>query len=192
MALPSLADVILVVTLLLPGFISLVLFRRISVLERKMSDLELVIWSLFISMIIFSLFGLVTGIKDIDSLRDKILFSENFLFLFGLSLALGIIPSLIVKKRFRRNVGRGNCWTTSLNNASERVSYILVYTQDGLEYKGKLHYSGGEETPHAITIRKPKLILRNKNWKVLREIDLGKEILFREKDIKRIVFFKEV
>jgi hypothetical protein len=192
MTLPSLADVMIVITLLLPGFISLILFRRISVLEKKISDLELVIWSLFISVLIYFIFGLFTGIKDIESFRDKILFSENLAILLGLSLIFGIIPSFIVKKGFRRSVVKGNCWNLSLKNASKKISYVLVYTKDGLEYKGQLHYSGGEETPQEITIRKPKLILRDKNWKVLREIEMGKEILFRESDIKRIVFFNEV
>jgi hypothetical protein len=192
MALPSLADAMLVVTLIIPGFISLVLFRKISVLERKISDLELVVSSLFVSVLIYYLFSLVTGIKDIDSLRDKIFFSENLVILFGLSLIFGIVPGLVVKLGFRRNVFMGSCWTLSLEKASKRVSYILIYTQDGLEYKGQLHYSGGVETLHEITMREPKLILRDKNWKVLREIKMGEEILFGEKDIKRIVFFEKV
>ena len=79
-----------------------------------------------------------------------------------------------------------------MGNASEKVTYVLVYTQDGLEYKGQLHYSGGRETPHDLTIRHPKLIVRDEKWKVLREIRMGNEILFNEKDIKRIVFFRKV
>jgi len=191
MALPSLADTILVVTLLLPGFISLVLFRRIAILERKLSDLELVIWSLFVSVLIYFVFGLVTGLRDIDSLRDRIFFSENLAILLGLSLIFGIVPGFFVKRRFRRNVVMGSCWSLSLKNASKRISYVLVYTQDGLEYKGQLHYSGGVETAHEITIRKPKLVLRDKNWKLLKEINMGEEILFGEEDIKRIIFFKK-
>lgn len=192
MVLPSLADAVLVITLLLPGFISLVLFRRISVIQKKMSDFELVIWSLFVSVLIYSVFSLFTGITNLDSLRDKFLFSENLAFLFGLSLIFGTIPGLIVKKGFRRNVVMGSCWTLSLKNASKRISWVLVYTQDECEYKGQLHYSGGEETPHGITIRKPRLILRDDNWKVTKEIKMGEEILFGETDIKRIVFFKKV
>jgi hypothetical protein len=192
MVLPSLADTILVITLLVPGFISVALFRRISVLERKISDLELVIWSLFVSIMIFSIFSFITGIQDIDSLRDKILFPENLAILLGLSLISGTLSGVIVKKGFRRNVFMGSCWSLSLKKASTRISDVLIYTQDGLEYRGRLHYSGGEETPREVTIRKPKLILRDKNWKVLREINMGEEILFGEKDIKRIVFFKEV
>jgi len=70
--------------------------------------------------------------------------------------------------------------------------YVLVYTQNGLEYKGELHYANGKETSKEMTIRKPKLILRDKKWKVLREIKMGKEILFTEKDIQRVVFFERV
>ena len=199
MALPSLADVVLVVTFLFPGFLSLALFRRIAILERKISELEVIVWSLVISILIYTAFSFYSGIRDIDEMRDKILFSENLLAVLGLSLGFGIFPGLLVKYTWRRSVYIGSCWTRTLFERAPKVAiekgapiYVLVYTQNGLEYKGELHYAGGKESPKEIAIRKPKLILRNKNWKVLREIKRGKEILFTEKDIQRVVFFERV
>lgn len=194
MALPSLGDVVLVVVFLFPGFISLALFRRIAILEKKISEFELIVWSLFISILIYTVFSFFSGLRDIDTLRDKILFSENLLAILGLSLVFGILPGLLVKYAWRRNIYIGSCWTRTLKVASERRSpiYVLIYSKNGLEYKGQLHYSGGKETAKEITIRKPKLILRDKNWKMLREIKMGEEILFTEKDIQRIVFFERV
>lgn len=199
MVLPSLADVVLVVTFLFPGFLSLALFRRIAILERKISELEIIVWSLVISMLIYTVFSFYSGIRDIDGLRDTILFSENLLVILGISLAFGIFPGLLVKYAWRRNVYIGSCWTRTLFDRAPKVAiekkspmYVLVYTQNGLEYKGELHYASGKETSKEMTIRKPKLILRDKKWKVLREIKMGKEILFTEKDIQRVVFFERV
>ena len=77
MDLPSLADVILVIVLLIPGFIALSLFRWFAILERKLSDYQLIIWSLFFSLFIYAIFSWHTGISSIDSMRDSMLIPGN-------------------------------------------------------------------------------------------------------------------
>jgi hypothetical protein len=192
MALPSLNDVVFVIVLLIPGFITLVSFRWFAVLEKKLSDFELIIWSVFVSLLIYSILGWHVGITNFDKIRDYMLLPENLLKILGLSLLLGIGVGSIVKIAFRRPYVRGDCWEASMRAARKVGSWLIVYTSDGREYKGILHYTGGPELPKEISIRKPKLMIRDSEGYLIEEVEIGKEILFAEKDIARIVFFKEV
>ena len=192
MALPSLADVVVVIVLLFPGFISLVLFKWISIIERKLSDFETVIWSLFISLLIYTVFSATTGISDVDSIRDGIFLPNNLIIILGLSLTFGFLPAVIVRLGFRKRVVRGDCWDVCMARAKDKKHlWVVVYTEKGLEYKGRLHIYGTKgEHPRELVIEKPKLIKRNKEGKVLNEIKMGSEILFLQKDIRRIVFLQ--
>lgn len=193
MALPSLADVIMVIVLLFPGFISFIVFKWISIVERKFSDFETVVWSLFGSLLIYTVFSAITGISDIDSIRDGIFLPSNVALILGLSLLFGIIPSGIVKFSVRKRIVRGDCWDACMGRANQKNSWVIIHTENGLEYKGILHIYGTKgEHPRELVIEKPKLILRDNNGKVLNEVRMGREILFLQKDIRRIVFFKSL
>lgn len=192
MALPSLADVVMVIVLLLPGFISLVLFKWISIIERKLSDFETVVWSLFISLLIYTVFSAITGISDVDSIRDGIFLPNNLMLILGLSLTFGFLPGVLLRYGFRKRIVRGDCWNVCMARVKSKKSpWVIVYTEKGLEYKGRLHIFGTEgEHPRELVIEKPKLIQRNNEGKVLKEIKMGSEILFLQKDIRRIVFLQ--
>jgi hypothetical protein len=190
--LPSLADVIFVIVLMIPGFIALSLLRWLAILERKLSEYHLVLWSLFFSLLIYAIFGLHTGINNIDSMRDNLLIPQNLAEILALGVAFGAVPGLFARFTFRRHFVAGDCWEASMNQASKKGSWVIVHTQDKREYKGYLNYSGGRDSPREISIREPKLILRDDDWNVSKEIKMGKEIFFLEKDIQRIVFFEEV
>jgi len=193
LVLPSLTDIVVVIVLLVPGFISFTLFKRISVIEKRFSDLETTIWSLFSSLVIIMFFGLITGINSIDTIRDRVFLPEHLMQIILLAILLGAIPGLIIKFTIRKGIYPGDCWELVMEKIGKRGGYVIVYTGDGLEYKGILHYyTGRGEGKKELTIRKPKLILRGKNWNVIEEIEVGKEILFTEKDVKRVVFFREV
>jgi hypothetical protein len=68
----------------------------------------------------------------------------------------------------------------------------LIYTTDGKEYKGIINYYDTGEEPNSITISRPYQILRDENFYVRDEFEVGKEILFKEKDILRIILFNEI
>ena len=193
MALPSLADVVMVIVLLLPGFISLVLFKWISIVEKKLSDSETVIWSLFISLLIYTVFSATTGISDVDSIRDGIFLPINLITIMSLSLIFGSLPGILVRYCFRKRIVRGDCWDVCMARAkSKKHFWVIVYTKDGLEYKGRLHIYGTKgEHPRELVIEDPKLIQKSEG-KVPKEIKMGSEILFLQEDIRRIVFLQDL
>lgn len=192
MALPSLNDIVFIIVLLIPGFFTLALFRWFAVLQKKLSDFQLILGSVFLSLLIYSILGWHVGITNFAEIRDSMLLPENLLKILGLSLLLGIGPGLAVKIAFRRRHVRGDCWEASMKAARKEGSWVIVHTSDGCEYKGILHYTGGPEFPKEMSIRKPKLIIRDSEGYLAEEVEIGEEILFTAKDIARIVFFKKV
>lgn len=191
MSLPSIDDVAFVIVLLIPGFFSLTLFRWLSIEEKKLSDNQLVIWSVFVSLVIYVINGFLTGITDVNVIKETIFLPTSLLSILGLSLILGIVPGLIVKYFFRSDAVRGDPWCASMKKAKEG-RWVNVLTVGGQEYSGYLHYIAGAECQKEISIREPLLIKRNSVGKISSEEDMGREILFTEKDVARIVFDIEV
>jgi hypothetical protein len=191
MALPSIDDVAFIIVLLIPGFFSLTLFRWLTIDEKKISDYQMVIWSVFVSLIIYVVHGYFTGITDVNLIKEKMILPINLLSILGLSMVFGIVPGLIVKFAFKSNVVRGDPWLATMKKAAEGA-WVNIFTVGGQEYSGYLNYIGGTDCPKEISIREPLLIKRDSKGKISDEIEMGKEILFTEKDIARIVFDIEV
>ena len=194
MALPSIIDVVTVIVLLLPGFISFVLFKWVSIVERKFSEFEMIVWSLFMSLFIYAVFSFITGINNIDSIRDSIFMPTNLAILMTLSLLFGIIPSGVTRLFLRQRVVRGDCWNVCMSRMERQQHYwVIIHTEKGLEYKGRTHVYGTEgENNRELVIEEPKLIIRDKNGKVLEEKPMGAEILFLQNDVRHIVFLEEL
>lgn len=70
MELPSLADILIVIILIIPGFITFYIITKISVIEQKFSDFETTIWSIFLSLFIYIPFSFLIGVSSIDAIRD--------------------------------------------------------------------------------------------------------------------------
>lgn len=192
MVLPSLADLLVIVVLLVPGFVCLFITCRISAIRRRFSDIEFTVWSLFLSLIIYVPFSLTTGISDLDQIRDKIFFPGNFVLLMIYTALAGIVLGGILRK-FRPGMMLGDPWNIIFDRVTRKGGkFAIIYTENGLEYKGFIHLSGAEQDNKELSIKYPKLILRDKDWNIANEIPMGKEILFTEKDIRRVLFFEKL
>lgn len=192
MALPSLEDIVFIIVLIVPGFFAFILFKKIGMRERQVSEFESTIWSLFASLAIYAVFGYFTGIFNLDSIRENILNPINIASIFVLAIAFGGGFGLIARLMFRRGFKAGDCWETCIKAAAKQGSYVLVYTSNNEEYKGELLIGSISEAPKEIVIKNPKLILRNPDFTIRNEIELGNSMIFNESDIRRIVFLKEI
>lgn len=192
MALPSLADILLVVVLLVPGFVAFILFKKIAMREKQPTDFEATVWSLSISLAIYALFGYVTGLNNIDLIRDNIFIPYYIALIFGFAFAFGGVSGGVARYFFRRGYQSGDCWNACLKSAANKGTYILIFTSDGKEYKGELRRAGASEAPKEIVINHPKMIVRDSDCDVREELQMGETMLFNETDIKRVVFLKEV
>lgn len=192
MALPSLEDVVFIIVLLVPGFFALVLFKKIGMREKQMSDFESTIWSLFASLGIYAVFGYFTGMFNLNSVRDNILNPFNIASVFSLAIAFGGGFGLLARLIFRQRYVAGDCWETCMKAAASMGSYVLVYTSSNEEYKGELLFGSVSEAQKEIVIKNPKLISRDSDLNIKSEVEMGRTMLFNERDIRRIVFFKDI
>lgn len=192
MELPSLADALLVIILIIPGFVTFYIIKKISVIEQKFSDFETTIWSIFLSMFIYIPFSLIMEVSSIDKIRDIIFSPIPLFYLIVLTILFGFIFGAFVKYiLLKGNVGYpGSCWEVAYDKIQDKGAYVLVYTSNNLEFKGKVHYYAAEDFPRELVIKDPKIILRDDKMNILKEKEWGKEILFREDDIKRVVFLQ--
>lgn len=190
MSLPSLTGVITVAVLIVPGFYAfLVVKKLVPSKQKKFSDYEMTIYSLMYALPILATYCLATGTNGIDDLATGIFNVYNLALLFGLALFWGLSSGLFARLVVGRNQVISECWDEFGKRLGDG-SYVLVYTEDGREYKGWICFYDHSEGKYELIIGDPKLILRDKNWKVLKEIKTGQEMLFTQKDIRRIASLK--
>ena len=198
--LPTIADITLIAFLLLPGFISIYVIRKIAVIEVELKNLELVIWSLFASLFIDSLFIYFLGLTELRSLAmlaPLMLRPSNVLLLGALTVGLGAIIGLLIKAIFRRGVKPGGVWEVLFENIKRRRGvrpiWVIVYTSDGKEIQGILKWlSKGPSIPREVILGEPHEIIRNSEGDILSEIPIGKEIYIKEYNIARIAFYEKL
>jgi len=198
--LPNLVDITLIAFLLLPGFISIYIIRKIAVLEIELKVLELVIWSLFASLFIDSVFVYLLGITNLISLSmltPLILRQSNVVLLAALTVGSGFIIGFIIKVVFRKGIKPGSVWDVifdSIKNRRDIASiWVILYTSDGREIQGILKWlSKGPAIPREVIIGEPHEIVRNNEGDVVAEIPLGKEIYIKEYNIARIAFYEKI
>ena len=171
--------------LIVPGFVCFFVFRRVTAWDRKFSDFETIVWSVFISLIMYSFYGWVAGIGSIDALSGSI-FQPIYLATLIVAVILSAIIGSLVKMGFRKTVEAGDVWDGFCKDHVAVADWIMVYTQDGLEYKGRLASYGFGESKKEINMIDPKLILRDRTGKAAREIPCGQGMVFTEGDIRRI------
>jgi hypothetical protein len=191
MTLPSLENVVFVIVLVLPGYVALTLLRWIAIHERKIQEYQVVFLSVFISMLIYGLSSFFVGSSDYEVIKNNVLLPSSLLIIFGLSTLFGVSIGLgwrFVLTTFYGDVKRGDCWDAVMNDVWKEGAWVAVFTTTGQEYRGFLNYLGGEGQPKEITIKEPTFVLRDKNWTLLKEVSVGEQMYFSEKDIARILF----
>jgi hypothetical protein len=166
--------------------------RRIAAIGLKFSEFEFTAWSLFLSLFVYVPFSLTTGLNNLDVIRDQLFNPFNFILLIVYTLLVGSAIGLALKP-FRKGIRLGDTWERVAAGLFAMGSgWAIVYTENGSEYKGKVHMMGIEENPREILLRNPVWIVRNETHDVIKEIAMGTEILFTEKDVRRIVLFDNI
>jgi hypothetical protein len=188
--LPSLADALIVFILIVPGFFAFKLFQKLAVAKRKLSDYETTLWSFAFSAGILGVFTTITGLTNIDTIRDQFFIPKNMIILLGLTLATGLVVGMIYRQ-FRRGFEEGDPWSIAMKHYAETGSWLKVITKTGEEYTGRYRYAGIEDDARELMITTPKQIIRNNDGTIKNEFEIGKELLLTESDIARVFFFEQ-
>ena len=185
---PSLLDTLIVVALIIPGFAAFSIARWLAVFERKLPEFETIVWSLLLSLGIYGMFALATGITDFDSLRDRIFQPFVLLALIGFTILTGALVGLAwllgVNKGVRPEFG--NPWDIFFDRMRNGGRDLVVFTSDGLEFKGWVGLSGKEDNRLELILEHPVLVIRGEDRMVHSETEYGDRILFTEGDVRRI------
>ncbi len=190
MDLPALADIFFIIVFLIPGFVTLNLIRNIGKYDTSLSNNETVYWSVFWNLIIIGFYNWITNTTDLITLTSEIFNYSNLFLIIGISASLGVGIGVGIRYTMRKNIISEDCWELSMKEASRIGTFVTVLTKNDDEFMGLLHYNAGSKEPREITIRNPTKI--NRSVDPIEEEEWGKEILFLEDDIKRIVFMSEV
>lgn len=187
-------EILLAVILILPGFLSGYLIRKISVQDEKLQDQEFYFWSLLLSVITFTIFSFLIGIKSFEEIEKLIFDYQKVIFLYLIAIIVGCVFGFITKSILHGDYEAlsGQVWSIALKRLNaEEGKFITIFTTDNLEFSGKIRiYSTREDSPREILIEDTIQIIRNKKMEAIEEVEWGKEILFTEGDIRRIIFYE--
>ena len=191
-------EIIVTLIFILPGFLAIFLASKLAYFEEPRSVFEHTLWSLISSIIIYVVFIFAKGITNYESLSNIVFQPETISAIIVIALIEGIAIACLDRldplKYLRQMVQwraktkyspTQNVWDEEF--ARKAPSYVLVYTKTGLEYKGVVASWTVGKTPKELLIARPKLILRDEQWEVLDEIEMGDSIIFLEDDIARVV-----
>jgi hypothetical protein len=184
---PSLADIIIVIILLIPGFVSFEIIRRLAIVEREFSELEITLWSLFLSLVIYVPFSLIVGVRSLDQIRNSIFAPFSIGVLTTLSVVTGLIPALLIRKIWRKGQRPGDLWAYAMKTF-DTSRYVIIHTSTGTEIKGEMVAVGAGPSPRDVLLLNPKQIIRDQALNPIDEMLLGGQIYLMQDDIKRIVF----
>jgi len=171
---------------------------KLTYFEKPASVFEYTLWSLFSSILIYVAFIYLKGITNYDSLSGIVFQSETILLIVIAAVFEGIIIACLHRLDPLKYLRRAIHWRAkAIYSPTKHVwdeelkrnapSWVLVYTKNGLEYKGVAVTWTVGDTPKELLIGRPKLIIRDKQWRVINEVVMGDSILFLEDDIARVV-----
>ena len=192
LALPSLLDTLIVVALIIPGFVAFSIARRLAISERKFPEFETLVWSLLLSLGIYCVFASATGVRGFDSVRDKIFLPLVLFALVAFTVLTGVLVGLSWHLAVNRGVRPefGNPWDIFFDAMRKSGRDLVVFTSDGLEFRGWVGPSGKEDNRLELILEHPRLIVRDQDRAVVSETEYGQRLLFTEGDIKRVAMLQ--
>ncbi len=123
-----------------------------------------------------------------DSLRDKIFQPLVLLALVGFTILAGALVGLAWHLTVNKGVRPefGNPWDIFFERMRNDGRDLIIFTSDGLEFKGWVGLSGKEDNRLELMLEHPVLVIRDEDRMVNSETPYGERMLFTEADIKRI------
>lgn len=184
MNIPDLSNVVYIIFLIIPGFISLMIIQYIAIFEKKKSDFEITIWSLFVSSALLALFSRILNIRSFIDLQNYIFYFDNLLVINILGISIGFIIGIIIKLFFKPGILRGSPWNSVFDESAEKGAWVLVQAKTGIEILGKVIRTSVSPSDREIALTEAKKVV---NGMDLEELDGS--VLINGKDINMIVIY---
>lgn len=187
----SVEELLILILWILPGFIGFIVQNETAVNPHKYDNFDKLMWSLFNSLVAHPFVYLIFGIGSLDVLITRVFEPFVLAALLLVPICIGYLIGRILKRN-NKNVSFGDCWLVFNQKMKDQFPGVTVFTSDGREIIGQLHYASREKVDKEIIVSDPILILRNREHIVESQMSLGKEMFFSEKNISRISFWEEI
>lgn len=170
----------------LPGFLTVLLVRRIALYKRTLTQTEFVFYSLACSVPSYLTSIAVIGATDAETVFVDVL-DAGALVIFVQSIAAalyGIILGYATKSVARSHVSRHTPWYGFV--IGTRGQYVIVHTTSSQRYYGWVKQGSSDDEPRReIVLGDPVRLDRGGN-----QTPMGSEMLFCEGEIARIAKLK--
>ncbi len=184
---PSLTEAYTIVILLAPGFLTFRLFSWRASYEFVFNNLQIILWSIISSVIVFVPFTAIWKFQSITDIETRILQYDIIISYFVLATVIGLGFGEFVHHIWRKNVTRGSAWANfAFNNIGD---WVDVYTVNGDIYRGWIkQMSVHDMHKRELELSHPEIQQKINN--VRSWIQIGDSMIFTEKDINRIILVK--
>lgn len=156
--------------------------------ERKLSDYEITVWSLFVSSLILLFFSFMLKIRSFVDIQNYIFNFDNLLVINILGISFGFIVGFGIRFIFRQRIMSGSPWD-NIFDEMVKGAWILIKAKTGDEILGKVFRTSRGSSEREIVLTEPKKVERKKSKGIpdLKEID-GK-VLINGKDVNMIIIY---
>ena len=124
-AAPSFPDVFLIILIVIPGYISVIIHRKIGGVKRIVSDTVLLYTSLMHSIVIYAISSLYFQLNEYDSLKVELLKPYNIPTVLAITTIVGVIIGLIARAwRKLNNVVPEDSWMSVFDKYQKKYDAI--------------------------------------------------------------------
>jgi hypothetical protein len=198
--LSPLANIFATIFLLVPGFLSFVLARRLSRTDYKFSDFEATVISIFLSLVNYVPFAYITHLNDVTNAAAIIFEYQNLALLIVISVGIGILVGVLFQILVNKSSAAGSLWNYVFRRARKFENvYVSVFTSTGQEYLGKLkmYSTVASDEEREIFLMEPQIVIREGGLIKTKEHFGGAEkrityAIFTSSDVKRVIFHEEL
>jgi hypothetical protein len=186
-ALGTAADIWVIIALIIPGFVTFKIFASLAVYETRFDQFTSTIYSLVCSLVIFLPVAVLYNLRTFNEIRTNVGYPEFVFSLLVFAVIFGVIPGLIMRKAKRGKYTFDGPWETF--GQKFLGEYVVVFTTDDRKFRGWITRVSQGEKKKEISLADPELIKINRDNSSV-TYPMGKELLFNESDIRRVLAYQ--
>lgn len=185
----TISDLVVVIELILPGYVSFILFRQLGEWDLTISDTQIVYVSLLLSFVDLVPTALYEGIAGFSQIGDTSLTPTFVAPLFLTAIAVGVLLGLLSKSPFlTKRISRSYAGTAWRKFITPYVGfYVHLLTQGGKEYYGYVKDATvGDDEPREISIRDVEVLVRDKDGAIASRREFADNLFVPSSEVESI------
>ena len=191
MSLLTFDDIGFLIAFILPGYVTLAIYQKISLAEPIEKEMDKIVLSLIFSTFLYLPYVFLKQIWTIEEVKKDVFIFSNYLTILVYATIIGSVSGIATRFFFRKDVIEGKAWNDFFKTMPEEGAWISVKTTKGNEYIGKLYKSSilpRYKTQGSVILREPKLVIRDSDGAILNLQDLGTSSLHIDSEIETVIF----